>query len=137
MPVDLKNRPDEVKEARKKIIEDLTKLVHCRCEITGIHGNTDLHEFWAMSKSVYDDEVAQVLLTHPANIVVINHDLHINKKPSFETCLATVRKRHPYVWMHFGFLNYYIAIYDFKTRIKDFYRSGQIKTVVSFIPKNK
>lgn len=136
MPNDLRMRSDKVKDARKKIIEDLTKLVRHRCEITGKPGNTDLHEFWAMSKSVYDDEVAQVLLTHPANIVVINHDLHINKKPSFETCLATVRKRHPYVWMHFGFLNYYIAIYDFRTRIKDFYKSEQIKAAVSFIPKN-
>ena len=134
MPTDLRNRSTQVKEARSKVIQDLTKFVGYRCEVSKLYGNTDLHEFWCTSKEVYSDKVALVLLTHPSNIIVVNHDLHINRKPSFETCLAAIRNRPIEVWKHFGFTDYYKSMIDFMNKIRGFYETGQIKVPVSYIP---
>ncbi|TVM02309.1 MAG: hypothetical protein CV087_09780 [Candidatus Brocadia sp. WS118] len=135
MPTDLHNRPGKVKEARWKAVEKLTKLAGYRCEIKRIHGNTDCHEFWLTLSSKHDDEVALLILTHPTNIVVVNHDLHINQKPSFETCLKAVRRRNRVFWQELGFANYLSAIRDFGEKIQGFYRTEQLKTIVQYIPR--
>ncbi len=134
MPTDLKNRPERIKAARRKVVEDLTRLTGHRCEISKVYGNTDLHEFWCTSKEAYSDDVALVFLTHPGNIIVINHDLHINKKPRFDVCLSAIRNRRSEIWRHFGFANYYESMIDFMNKIRGFYETGEIKVPVSYIP---
>lgn len=137
MPLDLRNRSGKLKEARWKTVEKLTKLAGYRCEITGRPEKTDCHEFWLTLSSKHDDEVALLILTHPSNIIVVNHDLHINQKPSFEACLKAVRRRNRMFWQELGFANYLCAVRDFGERIQGFYRSGQLKTTVQYIPKTQ
>lgn len=136
MPTDLSKRPDYVQEARSKVVKELTALVGHRCEITGKYGQTDLHEFIGQSKAIHDDEVSCFLITHPFNIIVLDHNLHINQKPSLETCLAAIRNRSNKIWLHFGFANYYEAMIDFRSKLQGFYKSGQIKTPLLYFPKN-
>lgn len=94
-----------------------------------------MHEFWLPLKKYHDDEVARVGLLHLAGVIVLNHDLHISKKPSFEDCLAAIRHRPSYVWNFGGFRNYYEAVNDFKSKVRSFYETRQLKTAISYIPE--
>lgn len=146
MPVDLRNRSKKVQELRGKVREDLIRLVGYRCEITGKREKLDLHEFWVKLISQYkDDEVALILITHPANIIIIDNDFHIKNRPGIEICQPYIMRRSNRVWRYFGsiesykelgynFNNYLEAKQDFVRRIQNFYETGQIKVPVSYIP---
>lgn len=132
MPINLKKNDPKLWEERIKFIERLKQLIPF-CEITGAVFNLDAHEYLAKYSKKNEPEANRLFMLHPGNVLIINNDIHINKKPSVEACIVAVYRRLNPVCRAFGFGNGKMMVADFCQKVVKLKQDGLLKELPPYV----
>lgn len=132
MPVHLKKNDLALWEERTRFIEKLKQTIPF-CEITGAVFNLAAHEYLAEYSKKNKPEANRLFMSHPGNVLIINNDIHINRKPSVETCIVAVYRRRLDACRAFGFGNGRMMVVDFCQKVVKLKQDGFLKELPPYI----
>lgn len=126
MPLHLKQNDPALWRERIQFIERLK----CRigyCELTGDINNLSVHEFLAEYGKKNRSAVNRLFMLHPGNAIVLNNVLHVNQKPTVESCVVALYRRRADVCRVLGFPNGRTMVTDFCRKVVKLQQDGLIK----------
>lgn len=143
MPTNKITQLPELKQPRDRIKEWLIEK-YPLCEMTGERG-TDLHEGLVTGNDLKGLKnkpqevqiiVWKVVLHSPANVFLLEHNLHLNRKPAKEVFVAAVRNRPDWFFQQYPlenwrFKNAELALKHFELLFQTFFDQGIFKTRMS------
>ena len=133
----------ELYEPRQRLKEWLVEKYPI-CEFSGKRGH-DLHEgliegndLKGLHKKSEETQILvwSLVLHHPANVALVNHDHHLQHKPSREAFLTAVLKRPESFFQEYGlkdwtFRNAALAYEHFKAVFETLFEEGVFKVRIS------
>lgn len=132
MPVNLCRNDPALWEERTKLVERLKQVIPV-CEITGALFNLAAHEYLAEYSKKNKPEANRLFMLHPGNILIINNNIHINKKPSVEACVVAVYRRRLDACRAFGFGNGRMMVADFCQKVIKLKQDGFLKELPPYV----
>lgn len=124
---DWKKKWPGIAKERQTLIGKMKQLIP-HCEISRLPIKLAAHEWWLPYNAKMKEPAVRLALLHPANIVILNNDFHINAEPNRTACLKAIYRRPIVIWSELGFVGPNHAIANFVLQLERLYADKVLKT---------